>query len=301
MKLTSGNHMYTYTGSDSDTFSEVLRFLCRQHVNDFPETVVVRNSRIPTDRIREVLTAVYQVTTFFQDTGSYYPEDVEDSSNFTTDYKTWADVPCYQRYVNHRMKIISDPEYLLLYWSKAFESFDTQNNALLPSYPKSMTNIWFTPQEIGHVCQLVLFEWTVSGMRSREIPMTHKNALKQFKESFPLLYDLVFTPDGNTVLKAVYGIILLGDRDYYQSKETRAKCIALFETMLEKLQSKSLQAYLKKNDRIAVYSTGMRNPRILGHCLLTVYFSYSFFYFPTDNVYNLDNTVLGYIHKAVNC
>lgn len=297
MKLTLDRNKYTFVGSNSDTFSDVLRFLANQHIKSFPETVVVKDSTIPQERIRDVLTVIYQITSF-HDTGSYYPEDVGESSNFLTVYKDWSEVPCYQRYVNHRTKIISDPEYLLIYWSTIFESFDVNNNALLPGYPKSMTNVWHTPQEIGNVCRLMLLEWTVNGMRSKEIPMTHKNALRQFKESFPLIYDLVFTSDGATVLEAVYQIILLSDKDYCQSKEIRKKCIAIFQTMLKNIRNKGLQAYMRKNDRIAVYSTGMRNPRILGQCLLTIYFSYSYFFLPSENIYHLDGAVLGYIQKV---
>lgn len=296
MKLGIQKNKYTFTASPSDTFSDILRFLCRQDIRDFPETVTVRNASVPKERIEDMLLAIHQVTSF-RETQSYFPEDVDDSSNFMVSYKDWSDVPCYQRYVNHRMKIISDPEYLVIYWSKSFESFDVNNSALLPSYPKSMTNMWFTPQEIKQVCRLILLEWTVNGRRTKEIPMTHKSALNQFKESFPLLYDLVFTPDGNTVLETVYAIILLTDKDYRQSKETRKKCIALFRSMLDNIKTKSLQTYMKKNDKIGVHFVGMPNAKIIGSCLLTMYFSFSYFYFSSDNIYHLDAPILNYIQK----
>jgi hypothetical protein len=297
MKLENKKNKYIVTASSSDKFSDFLAFLSKHDVPHFPEEVIVKNNSIPVKRIEDLLIAIHQIKSFRTNTESYFPTDVGDSSNFSVSYEDWMEVPCFQKYVNHRIRIISDPEFLLIQWSKAFESFDINNNALMPSYPKSLTNILFTPQEVKDVCRLIIFEWTVNGRRNKEIPLSHKDAHKQFKESFPLLYNLVFTEDGFLILRTVYEIILLTDNDPNQSKETRKKCLDLFTTMVTGIKDKTLRAYMSKNDKIGVNFVGMPNARIYGPCILSIYFSFDFFYFPNENIYHLDKTTSDYMER----
>lgn len=296
MKLDLKKNKYTILAEPTDKFLDMFDFLCGQRIKEFPHEVEIKNNWTPKDQVENALIAIYQIQTF-KNTESYYPEEVEDSSNFLKSYKTWEDVPCTQRYVNHRLKIISDPEFLLICWSKGFESFDQQNNALLPGYPKSMTNIWFTPLEIKEVCRIVIFEWCIKGLRSKKKPLTLKSAHKQFKENYPIIYDLVYTKDGYLILETVYEMILVIDKDYCQSLETRKKCHFIYKKMVEKIKDKDLQNYFKTNDRIGIYYVGMPNPKINWQCILTLFFTFKYFYFPKENIYHLDPGVLRYIDR----
>lgn len=302
----SKDGQYRFTASPSDSSSDILQFLSRHHkqVNEFPvpdDLIVDGSPSLARDAIARILTAVYQVMVYLSaETSSYFPQDVEDSSNFYHDtYANWGEVPCYRRYVNHRMRIIADPEFLLIYWSKGFENFDVNNNALLPAYPKSVTNIYFTPAEIRHVCELMLFEWTVHGCRNDPVPLSdRKKALTRFKTSFPLLYDLVFTADGFRILETIHAITSLTDKDDVQSKETRQKCRTLFRDMLEAIKEQPLKTHMRTHDKIAVHFMGMPNPRVLSNCILTMFFTYAFFYLPADNIYDLHASVLDYCRRV---
>lgn len=297
MQIKIKKNEYDLILSPADRFSDVLVFLCNQKIDNFPHKVIVQNSKIPVHQIENLLLAIYQVRSFKKTDHSYFPQEVGDSSNFQHEYESWSTVPCYQRYVNHRMKIITDPEFLLIQWSKGFESFDANNNALLPMYPKSITNILFEPIEIKEVCRIILFEWCIDGLRTKKIPMTMKNAQEQFRLSFPLLHDLVYTDDGYRVLETVYKIIRLTESDYTQSAATRKKCLQFFKKMITEINNSKLKNHFKTNDRIGLYYVGMPNPKINGYCILTLFFSFNYFYFPQNNIYHVDKKTLSYILK----
>jgi hypothetical protein len=242
-----------------------------------------KRSKVPAFDIYNFLIAAYQTKIYYDtDTSNYYPQDVEDSSNFINKYDSWKVVPCYQRYINKRLKIITDPEFTLIYWSKGFENYDVNAGRLLPSYPKSLMNNYFTPTEIKELCVLYLFELRIHGPRSSGIPLkTESEALTFFETNFPLLHKLIFTDDGFKFLKCIYEILLLIENDYVQSKDTIKKCIALLNNLFDNLSDKKLRNYCRANDKIGLFFMGMPHAKIYTGCIFTIFFLYYYYFLPT--------------------
>lgn len=242
----------------------------------------------------------YLVTKFYSvKMDSLFPSQVQDASNFQQQLAnlSWGKIPYYQKYVNASLNIISDPEFMLIYFSKLLESFDSNCRALLPSYPKTILNQILPPNEIKEICYMVLLEWQIKGKRGNTKPLSKPQALEVFKTSFPSLYYLVLTRDGFHILTCAYHILTIIKKDENQSLETRKKCLNIYHQCINTIADSKLAAHFKKINRIGVFFTGMPNARVNPGCLLSMHLLYFFYYFPQENVYLVDATVQNYMKK----
>ena len=294
---------YILTLEKKSDFKTIFDYLVQQEFPIFPSEFEIKSNfsiydtlflkSVADDDVESIYNlamVIYQVKLFFKEKNimNYYPQDVEDSSNFIKKYSSWAEVPCYQRYINKRLKIISDPEYLLIYWSKGFENYDSNAGKLLPAYPKSLLNEYFLPPEIKHVCDLYLLELRIAGPRCSNKPFkTKMEALDFFRTNFTLMHDLVYTKDGYEVLSTIHEISILIDKDYLQSKETRNKCVKMIRQMINKMQDKDFKAHLNRNARVGVYFRGMPNPKILPGCIFNLFFLFYNYYLPKNDLINV--------------
>jgi hypothetical protein len=224
----------------------------------------------------------------------------------------WSDEPVFRCYYNAEKKLIADPEFLVLSWSKNLENFDTQNNALLPGLPRNpMTNSLLSYREVRVAIEEMLLEWQLTGRRyNKKILKTRDDALKCLMEAAPLLYLLMYDQDGVRIFRCAYEMqrLLDADPDPRQSVETRRACLNLYNDMLETIVDPQLKNHLLQHNRMALEFDGIVEPLIKTGCLLTNFATYYFFYLPprpknledpTENIYHMDHDPWNIIERAV--
>jgi hypothetical protein len=303
MNIKKQGHILHIKIKNNTTLNEFISYLVNhsQKLLEYPYDIKINQKNVNKKKIFEnALQCFYLVSKYKSiNIDKLYPSQVQQSSNLQdTTNLSWNDIPYYQKYVNNSLNIISDTEYLLIYFSKLLESYDANVGSLLPSYPKTILNEIIHPNDIKEICYMTLLEWQIKGKRGNLIPMSKKESLNAFKTSFPSIYYLVFEKDGFEILKSVYEILKIIEKDETQSVETRKKCIEIYQNLLQNLSNKNLSEYFKKIDKIGLYSLGMANPRFNPSCLLTMYLLFYFYYLPTENIYVLNNTALQYIQKV---
>jgi len=214
----------------------------------------------------------------------------------------WSEEPVFRCYFNPSKRIIADPEFLVLLWTKNLENFDTQNTALLPGLPRNpMTNTLMSYQEVREAIEEMLLEWQITGRRhNRTILKTRDDALRCLAEASPLLYLLIYDEDGAKIFRCAYKmqVLLDADPDPRQSPQTRRACLQLYTNMMETIRNPLLKAHLVRHNRIAVEFEGIVEPLLKTGCLLTNFATHYFFYLPprpkdledpTQNIYHLDD------------
>lgn len=303
MKFNRTKNHWTITIEPSTTLQQFLDYLVSHPVTltDYPSNISINEKNSKKKKLFENAFQCYYLISKFAstDVSTFYPSQVDQSSNLeNTTNLSWDDIPCYQKYVNTSFHIISDTEYLLIYFSKLLESYDTNAMALLPSYPKTILNQLLPPNEIQEICFMTLLEWQIKGKRGKTIPMSKEESLQAFHTSFPTLYSLVFEKDGFEVLQCVYDILKLIEKDENQSLTTRKKCVHMYQNLLKKISNKHLSAFMKKQNKVGVFFVGMSNPRFNPSCVLTMYLLFSFYYFPKDNIYTIAQSVMSYIERV---
>lgn len=194
-------------------------------------------------------------------TPEFYPEDPEQVVNTELPAgSTWSTVPVVRRYVNARLHNVFDPEYLVLLWSKQLENFDSNDMALLPTYPKDLYNRPFRPDEVRDVVAQLRFRWSLEQSKMR------------LETASPALAALVDDPFGYRVLETVYEMLIAGG--------DRAKV------------AKTLQDFKKRHPQTAKWRTGflfmgMTETMVRAECLLTEFFLSKFFYLPSAEILDL--------------
>jgi hypothetical protein len=210
---------------------------------------------------------------------NYYPQTAQIATNMQEDVQEWKDVPLLRKYHNDRLSILADPEFLIIYWCKNFENFDSNQNCLLPSYPKSIFGSNFTPLEIKTVCERMIFYWMINDQ------ISETESRKRFQELIPFLHDLVFTEDGFRILK--YSFDLINDNAVKYSE------------LLVNIRDTKLKLFLKEHDRIGVFSQGMPKPVIKTGCVLGLFLTFSYYYLPhTMEIYHVDTNVVNYFQRV---
>lgn len=223
---------------------------------------------------------------------------VQDLVNFNP-VANWNEVHPLRRFQSTKHEIILDPEYLVMTWSKLFETFDREQNILLPAYPSDIiTHELMNPREIKQVVEILLMERQVLGLRNTGVPMTRSQALEHFRQTSPVLYQLLYTEDGFKVLNTIYEISTLLAQDPAQSPTTQAKCKSIIQRLIDSIRDPGLKKHLQVHNRCFVYSAGMPHPMIKAGCLLTNYLTYYFFYFSDENIYFVDDAFLDEIQKV---
>lgn len=222
---------------------------------------------------------------------------VQDLVNFGP-VENWSAVHPLRRFQSNKHEIIVDPEFLVMTWSKLFETFDPEQNILLPAYPCDIiTHELINPSEIKQVVEIVLMERQVLGLRNSGVPMKRSQALEHFRQSSPVLYQLLYTEDGYKVLNTLYEMCTLLAEDVVQSPNTQAKCKMLIQRLLSSIVDPVLKQHMQVHDRCFVYSTGMPYPMIKPGCILTNYLTNFFYYFPDENIYFVDDAFLSEIER----
>jgi len=220
---------------------------------------------------------------------------VQDLVNFNP-VANWSLVHPLRRFQSNKHEIILDPEYLVMTWSKLFETFDSEQNILLPAYPSDIiTHELMNPREIKEVVEILLMERQVLGLRNSGVPMTRGQALEHFRQTSPVLYQLLYTEDGIKVLNTLYELSTLLAKDPPQSPDTQTKCKSLIQRLIDSIRDPGLKKHLEAHNRCFVFSTGMPYPMIKPGCFLTNYLTYFFFYFPDENIYFVDDAFLDQI------
>jgi hypothetical protein len=223
---------------------------------------------------------------------------VQDLVNFDP-VANWSVVHPLRRFQSAKHEIIMDPEYLVMTWSKLFETFDGEQNILLPAYPSDIiTHELMNPGEIKKVVEILLMERQVLGLRNTGVPMNRRQALEHFRQTSPVLYQLLYTQDGFKVLNTVYEICTLLAKDPAQSPDTQSKCKRLIQRQIDSIIDPRLKQHMQLHNRCFVFSTGMSHPMIKPGCILTNYLSNYFFYFPEENIYFVDDAFLDEIEKV---
>jgi len=272
-------------------------------LDEFPSDIQI-NEQNPAKRkiFENALQCFYLISKYAStDVSSLYPSQVQQASNLeSTSDISWDDLPYYVKYVNPSLRIISDTEFLLIYFTKLLESFDTNAGALLPSYPKTILNQILPPSDIKEICSMTILEWQIKGRRGNQIPLSRTQSIDAFQRSFPTLYYLVFEKDGFEVLTAVYNMLKIIPKDEGQSLTTRKKCVSLYEQLLQKISNRRLREFLKKYSRVGLFFLGMPHPKFQPLCILSMYLLFYFYYFPKENVYSLDENTLEYIQRVKN-
>ena len=211
----------------------------------------------------------------------------------------WSVVHPLRRFQSTKHEIILDPEYLVMTWSKLFETFDSEQNILLPAYPCDIiTHELMNPREIKQVVEILLMERQVLGQRNTGLPMTRGQALEHFRQTSPVLYQLLYTEDGFKVLNTLYEISTLLAKDPAQSPDTQTKCKKLIQRLLDSIVDPGLKQHMQLHNRCFVFSTGMPYPIIKPGCILTNYLTNYFFYFPEENIYFVDDAFLDQIQRV---
>ena len=188
-------------------------------------------------------------------TPEFYPEDPEQVLNVSlTPGTTWRNVPAVRRYINPRLKMVLDPEFLVLSWSKQLENFDPNRGALMPSYPKDFYNRPFRPDEIRDVVHQLRFRWSLEGSSAQKI-----------SDASPALFALVDDRFGYQVLEIVYDLLV--------NQTTRVqKLEAIRQFKQHHPQTMSWKTSFK--------FTGMSETEVRPECLLLEFFLSRFFYIP---------------------
>lgn len=143
---------------------------------------------------------------------------------------TWQQIPVFLRYQNKRLGLIADPEFLIIKWSKGFESYDSNNRALIPAYPSDFHNSWLTLDEIQEVLEM----WIYKKMFMEQQNKTRVAVMKLLKEMAPVLYDFVYEPFGRVVLQTVYEMRKLIDTDPLQGIQTRLELVVMYQPIFER-------------------------------------------------------------------
>jgi hypothetical protein len=187
-------------------------------------------------------------------TQDYYPEDPEQTINFELEKgkTTWNDISVVKKYVNTRLKNVFDPEFLVLLWSKQLENFDSNDMALLPTYPKDFYNRPFRPHEIRDVVRQLQFS----------------NSSKSIQA--PALLALVEDPFGYQVLETVYTLLTVPKQE-----------------MRGRLEQFKKQHPPTQPWKVGFHFMGMSEPLLRPECLLTEYLLSRFFYIPPRHILNL--------------
>jgi len=223
---------------------------------------------------------------------------LQDLINFEN-VANWSLVHPLRRFQSKKHEIIFDPEFLVMTWSKLFETFDSEQNVLLPSYPLDIiSHALMDPQEIKQVVEILLMERQILGLRNSSLTMTRGEALEHFRRTSPVLYQLLYTEDGFKVLNALHEISTLLAKDPVQSSDTQAKCKILIQRLVHSIRDPALKQHMQLHNRCFVFSTGMPYPMIKAGCLLTNYLTFYFFYFPEENIYFVDDYFLDEIQKV---
>jgi len=212
-------------------------------------------------------------------TTEFFPEEPEDVVNILVKNNAWKAVPLLRTYLNPRLQLRMDPEYLMIYWCKSLENFDTNNTALLPSYPKDLFNRPFTPREIRDVCLQV----DVFRQQQRLLPLS---------QCAPFFSSLVSDPFGLEVLQTVFNMLTAReDKDSFRMKR-------ILEQFLNRFPTKT------KDWRFGFHFLGMASVQYRPECLLTEYLLSGFFFFPTSSVlktqFALDDATLRLIEQMKN-
>jgi hypothetical protein len=303
MKVQKSQNHWTITVDSKTTIGQFIDYLASHPLifHRYPYDIRLNEKNKKKQKLFENAFQCYYLVSKYasSDVNTFYPSQVEQSSNLpNTSNLTWNDVPCYQKYINSSFNIISDTEYLLIYFSKLLESFDTNAMALLPSYPKTILNQLLPPHEIQEICFITLLEWQIKGKRGKTIPLSKDKSLQVFKTSFPVLYTLIFEKDGFEVLQCVYDILKLVEKDEKQSLVTRKKCVSMYQKLLKKISNPRLLQFIKNQNKVGVFFVGMSNPRFNPLCLLSMYLLFHFYYLPKENIYSLADSVLSYIERV---
>jgi hypothetical protein len=299
-------NVVTIVTVDPDTtIDEFIDYLIRHlhGLDEFPFDIQINEQNPKKKKIFEnALQCFYLISKYAStDVSSLYPSQVQQASNLeNTTNISWDDLPYYVKYVNPSLRIISDTEFLLIYFSKLLESFDTNAGALLPSYPKTILNQILHPNDIKEICSMTMLEWQIKGKRGNQVPLSRTQAIDAFQRSFPTLYFLVFEKDGFEVLTAVYTMLKIIEKDEGQSLPTRKQCVSLYEKLLKKISHRRLREFLKKYNRVGLFFLGMPHPKFQPLCILSMYLLFYFYYFPKENVYSLDENALEYIQRVKN-
>ena len=205
----------------------------------------------------------------------YFPQDPEQVVNVSlAPGTTWETVSPLRRYINVRLKVVFDPEFLVLLWSKQLENFDPNRRALLPSYPKDYYNRLFRPEEIRDVVHQLRFRWSLEGTNPQKV-----------SDASPALFALVDDRFGYLLLETVYDLLV--------HKPTRA----------QKLEA--LEQFRRHHPHTMAWKTsfkftGMKETEVRPECLLTEFFLSRFFYIPdtkTLKKLGADDTMIRILDK----
>ena len=229
----------------------------------------------------------------------FFPEQAQQSVNLRIpqgiSFQDLAPTRCYQ---NVRLGVRADPEWLVIFWAKQLETWDDNLHTLTPAYPKSVLNQPFLPSEIRTVCNQLLLEWRIHGRRIGDQPplkiSSKAKALEEFRRAVPLVYDLVYTPDGFHLLECVYEM-----NDVLEKGSPRALPMALtvYKKFLDSVEDKRLKNHLLVNNKIGVHHAGLSEPQLRPSCLLTNFITMDYYYFPSSNIYHVEDTVLHYLDR----
>jgi hypothetical protein len=191
---------------------------------------------------------------------------------------TWQQIPVFLRYQNKRLGLIADPEFLIIKWSKGFENFDANNNALLPAYPSDFSNRLLTVEEIQDVLEM----WIYKKMFMEEQNKTRLVVMKLLKEMAPVLYDFVYEPFGREVLRTVYDMHQLIAMDPLQGIDTRLQLVEMYQPIFRRL----LNPYAT---RVGFKFAGFDHPMFRPELIMTVYILERYVYQPYTDRQEMSN------------
>jgi hypothetical protein len=225
-----------------------------------------------------------------------YPENPQQCCNWSVNEANWKQISPGKKYVNKRLGIISDPEFLIIKWNISLENNDKDDRALLPVYPSSYDNRLFTVEEIEEVCDMEIIRWFLHGRETIDDKMVKYTTIEKsrnaFKTIFPALSSLIYSSEGKQLLQIVFMMIeyISETRDFAQTeKETRFSLCEFFFEFLESLQPNDVFKYIQGKQ--GFHFMGSPNCIFRPECLLNIFILDQFNYDTGRNISNRLNLI----------